>query len=159
MSEAKTIPQRSQIPQEFTWDTTDLYPSDQAWQEDFQALQTMTATLAGYDGRLGESARTLLDFVTLEQEAGEKLVRLMDYAQRRSDEDTRVADYQAMVGKITTQYVAFSQATAFEVPQILALPQERLEEFMAQEPGLELYRRYFFNIQRRREHTLSLIHI
>lgn len=155
MSEAKTIPQRSQIPQEFTWDTTDLYPSDQAWQEDFQALQTMTATLAGYDGRLGESARTLLDFVTLEQEAGEKLVRLMDYAQRRSDEDTRVADYQAMVGKITTQYVAFSQATAFEVPQILALPQEKLEEFMAQEPGLELYRRYFFNIQRRREHTLS----
>ena len=155
MSEAKTIPQRSQIPQEFTWDTTDLYPSDQAWQEDFQALQTMTATLAGYDGRLGESARTLLDFVTLEQEAGEKLVRLMDYAQRHSDEDTRVADYQAMVGKITTQYVAFSQATAFEVPQILALPQEKLEEFMAQEPGLELYRRYFFNIQRRREHTLS----
>ncbi len=155
MSEAKTIPQRSQIPQEFTWDTTDLYPSDQAWQEDFQALQTMTATLAGYDGRLGESARTLLDFVTLEQEAGEKLVRLMDYAQRRSDEDTRVADYQAMVGKITTQYVAFSQATAFEVPQILALPQEKLEQFMAQEPGLELYRRYFFNIQRRREHTLS----
>ena len=155
MSEAKTIPQRSQIPQEFTWDTTDLYPSDQAWQEDFQALQTMTATLAGYDGRLGESARTLLDFVTLEQEAGEKLVRLMDYAQRRSDEDTRVADYQAMVGKITTQYVAFSQATAFEVPQILALPQEKLEEFMAQESGLELYRRYFFNIQRRRAHTLS----
>ena len=109
MSQPKSIPERSAIAPEFTWNTADLYPTDQAWQEDFSRLQAMIPRLAAYAGRLGEEAGTLYEYVTLEQEAGELLVKLMDYAQRRSDEDTRVPEYQAMVGKITSQYVAFSQ--------------------------------------------------
>ena len=42
---------------------------------------------------------SLYDYVTLEQEAGERLSKLLDYAQRKSDEDTGVDTYQAMVGK------------------------------------------------------------
>ena len=155
MSKQKSIPQRDAIPQEYTWNTADLYPTDEAWKEEFQTLTSLTQKLEGYAGRLGESAQTLYDFVTLEQQAGEMLSKLMDYAQRKSDEDTRVATYQAMVGQISTQYVELVRATAFEVPELLALPEERLEEFYAQLPELTLYRRYFHNIQRRRPHTLS----
>ena len=155
MSQQKTIPERSAIPQPDTWNTADLYPTDQAWQEDFVRLQGLTTRLAEYEGRLGGSAAVLYGFLTLEQEAGELLVRLMDYAQRRSDEDTRVPEYQAMVGRITTQYVELSRSTAFEVPELLRLSDQTLEEFYQQEPRLELFRRYLYNIQRRRAHTLS----
>ena len=155
MSQPKAIPERSQISPEYTWNTADLYPTDQAWQEDFSRLQDMIPRLAAYAGRLGERADTLYAFVTLEQEAGELLMKLMEYAQRRSDEDTRVPEYQAMVGKITSLYVAFSQALSFEVPEVLRIPQQVLEDFYAQKPGLALYRRYFALIQARREHTLS----
>ena len=155
MSQAKAIPERSQIAPEFTWNTADLYPTDQAWQEDFSRLQAMVPKLAAYAGRLGENADTLYAYVTLEQEAGELLVKLMDYAQRRSDEDTRVPEYQAMVGKITSQYVALSQAVSFEIPEVLRIPTQTLERFYGEKPELELYRRYFALIQDRREHTLS----
>ena len=155
MSQAKAIPERSQIAPEYTWNTADLYPTDQAWQEDFSRLQAMVPKLAAYAGRLEESADTLYAYVTLEQEAGELLVKLMDYAQRRSDEDTRVPEYQAMVGKITSQYVALSQAVSFEIPEVLRIPTETLERFYGEKPELELYRRYFTIIQDRREHTLS----
>ena len=155
MSQPKAIPERSQISPEYTWNTADLYPTDQAWQEDFSRLQDMIPRLAAYAGRLGERADTLYAFVTLEQEAGELLMKLMEYAQRRSDEDTRVPEYQAMVGKITSLYVAFSQALSFEVPEVLRIPQQVLEDFYAQKPELALYRRYFALIQARREHTLS----
>ena len=155
MSQAKAIPERSQIAPEFTWNTADLYPTDQAWQEDFSRLQAMVPKLAACAGRLGESADALYAYVTLEQEAGELLVKLMDYAQRRSDEDTRVPEYQAMVGKITSQYVALSQAVSFEIPEVLRIPTQTLERFYGEKPELELYRRYFTIIQDRREHTLS----
>lgn len=56
MSQAKAIPERSQIAPEFTWNTADLYPTDQAWQEDFSRLQAMVPKLAACAGRLGESA-------------------------------------------------------------------------------------------------------
>ena len=41
MSQAKAIPERIQIAPEYTWNTADLYPTDQAWQEDFSRLQAM----------------------------------------------------------------------------------------------------------------------
>ena len=109
----------------------------------------------GYAGRLDSGADALYDYVTLEQEAGERLSKLLDYAQRKSDEDTRVDTYQAMVGKAMALYVDFLRATAFETPEVLSIPEERLESFYAQKPELTLYRRYFHNIQRRRAHTLS----
>lgn len=155
MSHPKSIPERGQIPPEFTWNTADLYQSDQAWQEDFDRLQSMVPQLASYAGRLQESADTLYQYVTLSQQAGELLVKLMDYAQRKSDEDTRAGAYQAMVGKITSLYVAFSQAVSFEIPEVIAIPTDTLEGFYRQNPELELYRRYFSIIQQRREHTLS----
>ena len=60
-----------------------------------------------------------------------------------------------MVGKITSQYVAISQAVSFEIPEVLRIPTETLERFYGEKPELELYRRYFTIIQDRREHTLS----
>ena len=45
MSKQKSIPQRDAIPQEYTWNTADLYPTDEAWKEEFQTLKTLTAQL------------------------------------------------------------------------------------------------------------------
>ena len=85
MSQAKAIPERSQIAPEYTWNTADLYPTDQAWQEDLSRLQSMVPKLAAYACRLEASADTLYQYVTLEQEAGELLAKLTDYAQPTSD--------------------------------------------------------------------------
>ena len=154
MPDHKTIPLRSEIPADYTWNTADLYPTDDAWHTDAQLLRTQIETLGGA-GRLDSGADALYDYVTLEQEAGERLSKLLDYAQRKSDEDTRVDTYQAMVGKAMALYVDFLRATAFETPEVLSIPEERLEFLYAQKPELTLYRRYFHNIQRRRAHTLS----
>ena len=155
MSVEKTIPERAALPEEYTWNTTDLYPSDADWQADAARLQTQIDALSGYAGRLSSDAAVLYDYVTLEQDAGERLSKLLDYAQRKSDEDTRVDTYQAMVGKAMALYVAFCRATAFETPEVLSIPDETLERFYGKKPELELFRRYFYNIQRRRAHTLS----
>ena len=149
------IPERDQIPVGYTWNTADLYPTDEAWQADADTLRGQIGQLAGYAGRLGESAGTLYDYVTLEQDAGERLSKLLEYAQRKSDEDTRVDAYQAMVGRGMSLYVEFRRATAFETPEVLSIPEAKLEGFYREEPKLELFRRYFYNIQRRRAHTLS----
>ena len=55
MTEAVKIPERSQIPVEETWNLADLYPSDQAWEQDLEATRALARKLPGYAGRLGES--------------------------------------------------------------------------------------------------------
>lgn len=155
MADTKKIPQRSEIPAENTWNTADIYPTDEAWEKEFDETQALARTLPGYAGRLGESAKTLYEYLTLSMRVGDQLTNLHRYASLRQDEDTRVARYQAMAGKAMSLYVEVSSATAFETPELLKLPQETLERFYADEPGLELYRRYFTVIQDRKEHTLS----
>ena len=154
MSDTK-IPERSQQRQEDLWDLTDLYPSDEAWQVDFDKLKELAAKVPEYRGSLGSSAKTLLEYARLDEQIGLLLDRLANYAQRKNDEDTRVAAYQAMVAKLTALWVEVAAAGAFETPELLAIPDETLEQFYKDEPDLELYRRSFWNVRRKKAHILS----
>lgn len=155
MTDMKKIPERSQVPVEDTWNLADIYYSDEAWQQDLEATRALAQKLPGYAGRLGESTHTLYEYVELEQQVGEHLTELANYAQRKGDQDTRVAENQALVGKVMSLYVEISSAVSFETPELLKIPQETLEQFYRDEPKLELYRRYFQIVQDQKEHILS----
>ena len=155
MAETKKIPERSEIEAKDRWAVEDLYASDEAWMEDLEKLKALTGELGAYAGRLGENAETLLAFAEKTEKASVLMSNLFNYAARRNDEDTRVAKYQEMYGMAMSAYVAMSSATAFETPEIMAIPEEDLERFYAEAPGLERYRRYLFNIRRHAAHVLS----
>ena len=155
MAEAKKIPQRSQVPVEYTWNTADIYPTDEAWEKEFAEVRAQIPVLAGYAGRLGENAQTLWDYLTLCDKTVEKVTRLYQYASLRQDEDTRNGTYQALAGKGTSLWVELSSATAFDTPELLKLSRETLERFYAEKPELELYRRFFTVLQDKKEHILS----
>jgi len=155
MSEAVKIPERGEIDEQYTWRVEDLYPTDGAWEAAFAHLKEKIPELAAYRGRLGESAGTLLQFFTLNTEAGDELQRLANYAQRKYDQDTRAPEYQAMAGRIMALSVEMDAALSFVTPELLRLDGGTLEKFYSDEPGLELYRRFFTVLASKREHILS----
>ena len=155
MAETKTIPQRSQIPVEYTWRLEDLYATEELWQQDFDRARQLGRELAAYAGRLGESGAVLYEYLTRSREAGDLLMNLANYAGRKSDEDTRAAGPQDLEGRAMSLAVELNRATAFETPELLRIPVDTLEGFYQQEPRLELYRRYLSIIQQKRPHTLS----
>ena len=152
---AKKIPERSEIPVQYTWNTDDLFVSDEAWQEAFDAVQAKIPQLASYAGRLSESAATLYEYVKLDEELGEEVGPIFNYAQRKYDQDTREPKYQAMAGKLTSLMVAMRSATAFELPEMMKMEDEVLEQFYKDEPALEMYRLVFTRMRDKREHILS----
>ena len=153
--ENKSIPLRSQVPEEMTWNLQDLYESDQAWLAEYEALKKLPEELAAYRGRLGESAETLLCFLRLEDEVELRLGRLMGYASGKSDQDTGDSFYQDLRGKAMSRIVAASEAAAFAAPELMALEEERLHLFYVVQPELEIYRRSLYRIRRRAAHILS----
>ncbi len=152
---AKKIPERSEIPVQYTWNTDDLFVSDEAWQEAFDAAQQKIPQLASFAGRLSESAATLYEYVKLDEELGKEVSPIFNYAQRKYDQDTREPKYQAMAGKLTSLMVAMRSATAFELPEMMKMEDEVLEQFYKDEPGLELYRLAFSRMRDKRDHILS----
>lgn len=151
----KNLLKRDQVPVENTWDLTDIFPSDEAWGEENEALKSMPEKFAVYQGKLGESAETLLAFFKLEDEASLRLSKLYGYASCKSDQDTGNSFYQDMRGKAMGTMVAISSATAFASSEIMAIDEDKLNGFYAQQPALEEYRRSIYQIRRRKEHILS----
>ena len=152
---AKTIPERSTQNEKDLWAIHDIYASDEAWENDLKTLKGLIAKVPDFAGKLSESAQTLYDYMQLDEKISLLLDSLANYAQRRSDEDTRVGTYQAMTDQITAVWVEAASAGSFETPELLSISDETLDEFYRELPVLELYRRYFENIRRKRAHILS----
>ena len=155
MSLSKAIPTRDQADPSHTWALTDIFPTDDAWRAAFASAKEFVPQLAAYQGRLAESGKTLCDYLALDDEMSVVFDALINYAQRKNDEDTRVAVYQDLLAQLTALLVEIGSASAFDTPEILDISDARLEELYAQEPKLELYRRKLDRIRLRRPHVLS----
>ena len=154
MSEMKKIWKREEIPVEHTWATEDLYASDALWEEDLAVMIEDGKVLASYAGKLND-AEALYDFLYADEMADLRVGRLAGYCMRKSDQDTRNATYQAMVGKFRGVMVKIGAECSFATPEIMAISDEDLDRFYAEKPELERYRRYLTNMRRRKAHTLS----
>ena len=155
MSETKKILQRCEIAQADKWAIEDLYATDEAWSADLEKLKVMTQQLAAYAGHLADSPPKLLAYLEQTEAVGVLSEDLANYCMRKADEDTRDSKYQAMQGQYMSAAVALSAAVSFETPEILSISDETLDGFYTAEPKLERYRRYLWNIRRRKEHVLS----
>ena len=155
MEQVKKIPARSEIPAEDKWAIEDLFVSDEAWKQELATLEQASAAMAAYEGRLAESAKTLYEYLQQVEQVDVKADRLGNYCFRRSDEDTRDSDAQAMSGKYMAAVVALSAASSFATPEIMAIDEQTLQGFYASCPELERYRRYLTDLRRRKAHTLS----
>ena len=150
-----SIPERNDVNFADTWALTDLYENDAQWHEDFQWNQDYLKYVKGYQGRLGESAQLLYNWLQLGDEMSLIFEHLAVYAFRRADEDTRATEPQEMCAQLTNFMTQLNTATAFETNEILAIPDEKLEQFYKDNPALEGYRRHLDEIRRRRAHILS----
>ena len=152
---SKKIPERSEIAIQDQWALEDLYATDELWQEDLKKLQAEIDELAGFAGRISQSAQELLAYRKLVDMFTIRAECLGNYAMRRGDQDKRDSYYQGMVGQFMKAYVEAEAKTSFETPELLSISDEKMEEFYREEPELELYRRYFDKSRSRRAHILS----
>ena len=155
MAETKKIPERSEVREEDKWAISDIYATDELWEADLEKAKKLTSEYAAFAGKLGQSAEQLLGYMELEEKVAVLADALGNYAMRRSDEDARVSKYQAMVGRVMSAYVELNSASSFATPEIMAISDETMEQFYADCPALERYRRCLDNIRRRRVHVLS----
>ena len=149
------VPQRSEVSEENKWRINDIYPSDEDWEKDLVRAGDFAEKIPEYKGQLCSSAEKLLEYLRLDDEMTLVFDSLINYAQRKGDEDTRVAKYQEMCGRLEMLYVRIAGVSAYVTPELLSIPDETMDRFYRECPELELYRRALDRIRRRREHILS----
>jgi oligoendopeptidase F len=150
-----TLPKRADVPQEQTWAVETIFPTVAAWESAFAATQDRLSGLDAYQGRLTESAASLLSGLKLRDEIFRDVYEVGVYAGLRVAEDATNATHLALEDRSHGLFAAASAAAAFIEPEILALDRATLDRYASDEPGLSEYAHYFERLENRRNHVRS----
>lgn len=144
---------REDLQQEDRWNLEALYPSKEAWQQDFNSIKEY-GYVNIHRGKLHKSPQNLKTTLDAFYNVKRKHAQLYDWAHRRKDEDLANAEAKALSDAIAMLCSQFSEQTAWLIPEILALPNEQIEEYL-NSPELGSYRFLLQKIFRQKSHTLS----
>src|SRR5439155_8807539 len=151
----QALKKREEIPTEYTWELQSIFPSNAAWEQAFQSIQQRLPELEALKGTVAQSGQALLTVFQKRDELFEELERLYVYSSLRRDEDTANGTYQAMADRAMQLFVRTTTVASFIEPEILVLPQEELDQFMQETPGLALYGQQLHDMNRKRPHVRS----
>ncbi|NQJ98338.1 oligoendopeptidase F [Streptococcus suis] len=147
--------QRYEIEEKYQWDLTTIFPTDDAWEAELADLQAETEKTKEFAGHLLDSAKSLLEISETQLSLMRRIEKLYVYASMKNDQDTREGKYQEFQAKAMGLYAAFSQAFAFYEPEFMAITEEQLEAFKAEEPTLVQYSHQFEKLLAAKDHVLS----
>jgi oligoendopeptidase F len=148
------IATRADIPEKDKWDLRHLFADVSKWQEDFAWVQQTYPLLTEWKGKLGESAKNLAECLEFEKTIDQKIERLYHFASLQLAEDNANTEYLARVGQIQNLLTKIGETSAFLIPEIQAIPDEKFEKFMV-DLGLKEWRIQLHKIRRLKPHVLS----
>lgn len=147
------IVKRADAPVENTWKLEDLFPNRKAWDQEYEEVKQLAKKAAQFQGKLN-SAEAIGDCFKLEDELSLKTERVYVYAHLHHDEDTAEPTYQGLSQKAKKLGVEVSESLSFVTPEILALPDEQLDAFIA-DPKLSDYKFTLQEMKREKAHVLG----
>jgi oligoendopeptidase F len=154
MSKVKQLPRRSQVKPADTWDLDSLFPDDEAWETAFAAWEARIPEFDKFRGQLGSDAANLAACLTFDTEFDRAGERLGTYAFLKTTEDMANSDYQRMIGRYRNASSRAGQAASYIRPEIMALKQATLDQFLA-DPRLAEFRLLLERMLRYKPHTLG----
>ncbi|MEJ8766736.1 oligoendopeptidase F [Oceanobacillus sp. HCA-5259] len=151
----KELKSRSEVPVERTWRLEDIFASDEDWKKEHAQLTEDLPEIETYQGKLASSADTLYELLKLQDDLSSRLGKLYTYAHMRYDQDTTNSFYQGLNAEAEMLLTKASSAMSYIVPEILAMDEGKLDEFLREKEELKLYEKVLTDIAKRRPHVLS----
>lgn len=151
----QTVPTRSEIPREHTWDVASVFPNDEAWSAELEALLKDLPAVARFRGHLGDSAATLADFFATSEALAMRAGKVMLYASMKHTVDTADQTATALNDRARGLMARLGAALSFAEPEMLTIGFDKLRAWVQEEPRLAIYAHYFARLEQRAAHVRS----
>jgi oligoendopeptidase F len=152
---AQQVPTRSEANASDTWDLSLMYADDATWERELGAVDALIATLVALQGHVGTSADTVVATIQAREALMKTAHQLYIYAHCRYDSDSGDAAGQGLSARAQAMVAKSQAATAFVDPEVLAVAEATLREWIATHPVLSQYAYYLDVLLRNRSHTRS----
>ncbi|NUO19652.1 oligoendopeptidase F [bacterium] len=147
--------ERSQVETKYKWDLTAMYPSNEAWEADYEWIESKIPELEAFKGKVSKSGKDLKAFLDLMVEVGGHSENLYTYANMSHHLDTRDQVYIALRDRADVISAKMGAALSWFSPELTSIPQASLDKWYKDVKGLDLYKQYISNELRQKAHVLS----
>ncbi len=146
---------RADIPTEYKWNLSDIYPDWAAWETDLKVLEEKMKAVAEMKGKIKQGPENLLKVRLMEDDLDQLSYKVYRYPQLNRDSDTRDQNASANMQKVQILFSKFGTATSWINPEILEIPWETMEKWLESDPAFKPYRFGISDLYRQQAHVLS----
>jgi len=150
-----TLPNRSQVPLNETWNLASIFPSLGDWEAALVKVEKDLPKLSDFQGKLGKDPITLLNYLNLAQEISIIAMKVVVYSGLDQATDMSDPDASARAGQGRSLATKLNAARSFEKPELLSIGVDILKEWVEIVPELGIYKHYLTDLQRTSGHVRS----
>lgn len=150
MGEIKT---REEIAPQYKWRLEDLFPSEDAWEQELKRLEKIVPEAARFKGTLN-NMESVLEMLRFTDEISLALERLFVYARMSRDTDNACSKYVSWVDRVTSLMVRYDESTSYIRPELNDIDSELLLEW-AGDARMKDYDYQLRELVRGKKHVLS----
>ena len=149
-----TVPTRADVPIESTWNHESVFPTFDAWRDEYQAAVAAVSEIEPYQGTLAQSPARLAEWFDAHSALARRVGTLYMYPVMWQACDGNNEAIKGMVGQAQGLAGQFTAAVAFAEPELLAMDEETLLGWL-QLDELKLYQQHIDDLLRKKKHVLS----
>lgn len=143
---------RSEMDSRFMWDLSQIFKDKAEWEAAYAEAEKAVSELSAIKGTLGKSAESFKAGLDAVAAASQKVELVYLYANLQKSGDNGSPENQDMEARAVSLFVAYSTALSFFDPELLSIPEDKLNEYIAAAP---LYKHMVEDTCRARAHTLD----
>jgi oligoendopeptidase F len=155
MMDKSVVPERSKVNAENTWNAESVFSSVWEWEEEYRKIEARVSSLIVLKDVLHKGVAELVDVLNEVEDILCCTSKLMVYASMSYSVDTMNQAAAAMYDRIHNLAGRVQGAAAFLNPELISLGQEKLNQWMKDEPRLKVYAHYMENLFRQQRHVRS----
>jgi oligoendopeptidase F len=145
---------RAEVPEELTWNLTDLFPDDSAWEQEFSLVIAEVQKVSQFKGRFAQGPSVLLDCFEFVENLVKQVFRVVSYASLKMSADGTSPSNQAMASRAGALIAQVGAHLSFVQTELLELPEETVRRYFEEEPRLRDFQRMVDKILRLKPHIL-----
>ncbi len=146
---------RAEIPAEYRWDFSLIYPNWEAWEAGMKTLDGKIDEIAKLQGSLKKGPAAVLAYYQMSDEIGKLLERTHAYPRLQRDVDTRNQEISGKYQRVNTLLAKLGTATAWVTPELIAVPEATMKAWIKKTPALKIYEFPIMDNYRQQKHVLD----
>ena len=148
---ASQIRTRAEIPAQYKWNLAHIFSTQEDWEKAYSDVESKMSAFSDYSGQIDAIPEEAIKFYF---SINDLMLPVSSYAFLSKEADNGDNAAQVMEDRVMGLWVKWSTASAFLVPELLELSDERLEA-MQNNPAMADYSEFIRTLRLEKPHTLS----